>query len=45
VEAAKKRPGVVATCLESFKKLASERMHEKKTKLVTTLEKKIKVGM
>jgi hypothetical protein len=31
VEAAKKRLGVVATRLESFQKLASERMHEKKT--------------
>jgi hypothetical protein len=45
VEAAKKRLGVVTTRLESFQKLANERMHEKKTKPVTTLKKKIKVGM
>jgi hypothetical protein len=31
--------------LESFQKLASERMHEMKTKPVATLEKKTKVGM
>jgi hypothetical protein len=36
---------VVATRLESFQKLASERMHEIKTKPVATLEKKTKVGM
>jgi hypothetical protein len=35
----------VATRLESFQKLASERMHEMKTKPVGTLEKKTKVGM
>jgi hypothetical protein len=35
----------VDTCLESFQKLASERMHEMKTKPVATLEKKTKVGM
>jgi hypothetical protein len=35
----------VATRLESFQKLARERMHEMKTKPVTTLEKKTKVGM
>jgi hypothetical protein len=41
----KKRTGVVATRLESFQKLASERMHEMKIKPVATLEKKTKVGM
>jgi hypothetical protein len=41
----KKRTGVVATRLESFQKLASECMHEMKTKPVETLEKKTKVGM
>jgi hypothetical protein len=35
----------VATHLKSFQKLASERMHEIKTKPVATLEKKTKVGM
>jgi hypothetical protein len=34
----------VATRLKSFQKLASERMHEMKTKQAT-LEKKTKVGM
>jgi hypothetical protein len=35
----------VATHLESFQKLASERMHEMKTKPVATLKNKTKVGM
>jgi hypothetical protein len=39
-----KKDGVVAT-LERKQKLASECMHEMKTKPVATLEKKTKVGM
>jgi hypothetical protein len=45
VEDAKKSTRVVATRLESFQKLTSERMHEMKTKPVVTLENKTKVGM